>query len=131
MVIAVGKAVPFSVTATPDQATVTAGEKFKFKVKVERAKDWTENVQMSGFDLPNNAVVPLVTVAKGSTEGDVEVTLPANLRPGLYTFTINGAGQVPRDYAKPDANKSRSNNIRVVYPSNPITITVIGATKSK
>ena len=69
-------------------------------MKLDRAADWTESVQLSGFDLPPGATVALVNVAKGATEGKVEVALPANLKPGTYTFTINGAGQVPRDYAR-------------------------------
>ena len=86
----------------------------------------------NGRDLPQNATVALVTVAKGAGEGKVELTLPANLKPGTYTFTINGAGQAPRDYAKQrDPSKPRGNNVRVVYPSNPITITIEAAVKAK
>lgn len=133
IVLAVREAAPFALTAAPAKTTVSAGEKLPITVKLERAGDWTESVQLSGFDLPQNATVALVTVAKGAGEGKVELTLPANLKPGTYTFTINGAGQAPRDYAKQrDPNKPRGNNVRVVYPSNPITITIEGtATKAK
>jgi hypothetical protein len=60
------------------------------------------------------------------------VALPANLRPGTYTFTIIGAGQVPRDYfAQRDPSKPRGNNLRALFPSNPITISVAAATPAK
>ena len=54
------------------------------------------------------------------------MALPAaNLKPGDYTFTINGAGQAPRDFASgPDPKRPKAANVRVVYPSNPITVTV-------
>ncbi len=97
---------------------------------MQRAADWNESVQLSGFDLPNGATVALVTVAKGASEGKVEVLLATKVKPGTYTFTINGAGQVPRDYLLPrDPKRARANNIRAVFPSNPITITVEAARK--
>jgi hypothetical protein len=69
--------------------------------------------------------VGLVTVPKGVGEGKVELTLPKNLRPGTYTFILHGAGQVGRDYAgQRNPLQPRGANIRVVFPSNAITITV-------
>ena len=47
------------------------------------------------------------------------------IKPSEYTFTINGAGQVPRDYqAKRDPKVPRGNKVRAIFPSNPITIRV-------
>ena len=134
IVLAVREASPFAVTAEPAQMTASAGSKVTLKIKIQRAADWTGPVQLSGFDLPPNATVALATVANGATEGKVDLTLPAKMPPGPYTFTINGAGQAPRDYAQPrgekkNAPKGRGANVRAVYPSNPITITVTGQTK--
>lgn len=43
----------------------------------------------------------------------------------------SGAGQVPRDYAKQrDPSKPRGNKVRVVSPSDPVTITVTAAAKA-
>ena len=48
----------------------------------------------------------------------------------LHTFILHGAGQVPRDYLGPRTpQQPRGANLRVVYPSNAITLTV-GATAS-
>jgi hypothetical protein len=63
-------------------------------------------------------------VPKGGSEATVELVLPANLRPGTWTFTINGAGQVAGDYGRPaDPKRPKANNVRQVYPSNPIVLT--------
>jgi hypothetical protein len=132
IVLSVREQAPFTVTAVPAKTELTAGEKLPIAVQVERAAGWDENVQLSGFDLPPGATVALVSVAKGATRGQVELVLPPNLRPGTYTFTVNGAGQVSRDYGRPsDPKKPRGANVRVVYPSNPITISVSPAARSK
>jgi hypothetical protein len=125
VVLAVRESVPFTVTAVPAQATASPGGKVALKVRVERAGDWAGPVQLSGFDLPPNATVALVTVAKDAAEGKVELTLPAKLRPGSYTFTINGAGQVEREYGTAGGTKKGpARNVRAVYPSNAVTVTV-------
>ncbi len=124
--IAVREAPPFVVEATPSKTRVSPGEKVAIMVKLDRASDWDQPVQISGFDLPDNATVALVNIPKGMSEAKAELALPANLKPGSFTFTLNGAGQVPRDYvAKRDASKPRGNNVRAIFPSNPITIEVI------
>jgi hypothetical protein len=79
MVLAVREANPFSLTAVPAQTMVIAGSKLPLTIKLQRAGDWNEVVQLSGFDLPNNATVALVNVAKGAAEGKVELVLPAKL----------------------------------------------------
>jgi hypothetical protein len=124
IVLAVRETGPFSLTATAAKSEVAAGEKLSIKIKITRAADWSEDVQLSGFDLPQNANVPLVTVKKNATDGEVELTLPTNSKPGLFTFTINGSGQVARNYAREKDPAKRGNNMRCIVPSNPITITV-------
>jgi hypothetical protein len=126
IVLAVRDPAAFSLAATPATLTAKAGDKVTINVKLTRAAGWNESIQLSGFDLPQNATVALVTVAKGANEGKVEMALPANVKPGTYTFTVNGAGQVPRDYALVRDPKKPAANLRETYPSNPITIKVEG-----
>lgn len=123
-VLAVRMPAPFAVTATPATTTVAAGGKLTIPVTIERTPGWDGDVQLSGFDLPPNATVALVTVAKGATAGAVELVVPDKAKPGTYTFTINGAGQAPRDYGRPVDPKAKPANTRVVYPSNAITVTI-------
>jgi hypothetical protein len=127
IMLAVREPPAFSLAAKAANMTAKPGDKVAIDVTLTRIAGWNESVQLSGFDLPTNATVALVTIAKGANTGKVELVLPAKLTPGTYTFTINGAGQVPRDYALVrDASKPRAANIRESYPSNPITISVDG-----
>ncbi len=123
--LAVRESSPFVVSATPETLEVSPGTKLAIPIKLTRAADWSESVQLSGFDLPQGATVPLVTIPADQTEGKVELSLPPNLKAGEYTFTIKGAGQVPKDYdAKRDPKANRGNKVRAIFPSNPITIKV-------
>jgi uncharacterized membrane protein len=65
-----------------------------------------------------------VSIGRGAKAGKVQLKLPANCKPGPYTFTIQASGQVPRNYATETEPAKRGNNIRVVATSNPITIQV-------
>jgi hypothetical protein len=123
--LAVRESPPFVVSARPVATEVAPGAMLSIPIEVERGADWSGAIQLSGFDMPQGATVALVNVASGAKTAKVEVKLPANLRPGEYTFTINGAGQVPRDYLiKRDPKERKGNNVRAIFPSNPITIRV-------
>jgi hypothetical protein len=126
--VSVRESPPFVLSATPSKTEVHAGEKLPIAVSLDRETDWAGAVQLSGFDLPPGVTVALVNVPAKSGEGKVELVLPSNLRPGPYSFTVQGAGQVPRDYlAQRDPKKPRGTNVRAVFPSNAITITVQAA----
>jgi len=125
ILLAVREASPFALTVTAEKTTVRPGEKLVLAVKAERAADWSDGLQLSGLDMPPGATMALAAIAKGTADGKVELSLPANTRAGTYTFAVVAAGQVPRDYAKQrDPSKPRGNNVRVLTPSNAITITV-------
>lgn len=130
IVLAVRNPAPYVLTATPAFTKAVAGEKVEIRVQVERAESWNDNIQLAGLDLPQNVNIALVTVPKNAKEGKVELTLPANLKPGTYSFSVSGAGQAAGDFLREaDASRPRAANVRVVLPSNPITITVEAAAK--
>jgi len=130
IVLAVRNSLPFVLTATPSATKFHAGDKVSIRVQVARADSWNENVQLAGLDLPQGGNMPLVGVAKGALEAKVELALPANLKPGTYTFCVSGAGQAPRDFVREaDSSRPRGPSARIVLPSNPITITVQAVTK--
>jgi len=125
IMLAVRNPAPFVLTADPASVKATAGDKVAIRVQVERADSWNENVQLAGLDLPQGVTLPLATVAKGTSEGKIELSLPANLKAGTYSFSISGAGQAAGDFLREaDPSRPRAANVRVVLPSNPITITV-------
>ena len=131
ILLAVRDNAPFSILAKPAAKEVIAGGTLKIAIELTRAKDWNEDVQLVGFELPQNATLPQQTIKKGSTSGAVELTLPANTKPGPYTFTINASGQTPRNYAIETEPSKRGNNIRSVVPSNALTIEVLPAPAAK
>ncbi|HEX3656958.1 MAG TPA: hypothetical protein VHV55_14170 [Pirellulales bacterium] len=127
IVLAVREPPPFVVQAKPVAATLSAGGRLAIDVTLSRAADWNEAVQLSGFDLPSGATMPLKQIAKGGTSGRVELLLAPTAKPGTFTFTVQGSGQVPRNYATETDPKRRGNNIRAVVTSNPITVTIAAA----
>ncbi|HEY5315968.1 MAG TPA: PPC domain-containing protein, partial [Pirellulales bacterium] len=92
IVLAVREPPPFVVQAKPAAATMSAGGRLAIDVTISRAADWNEAVQLSGFDLPGGATLPLKQIAKGATSGRVELILAPNANPGTFTFTLQGSG---------------------------------------
>jgi hypothetical protein len=131
VVVAVREAAPFAIQAKPAKRQITAGETLPIQVELVRAADWSDDVQLSGFDLPQNATLPLVTINKGAMSGTVELSLPANTKPGPYTFVIHGSGQMPRNYPAERDPKKWDKNLRGLLPSNPITIEVLAGEAKK
>jgi len=129
ILLAVREPAPFSITAKAVSAEVAAGGKLPIHVQLTRAADWNEDVQLSGFDLPQQAVFPLTTIKKGATEATAELSLPANIRPGQYSFIVHGSGQIPKYYSIETEPAKRGTNIRGVLPSNAVTINVVPAAK--
>ena len=123
----------------PATAEAAAGDKLPIAVTLRpRRPTGPARCSSPASTCPTTRTSPWSTSPTSQTEAKVELALPANLKPGPYTFTINGAGQVPRDYLAPrdskaeakDEDKSKSrrgNNVRAVFPSNPITLTVSAA----
>jgi hypothetical protein len=130
IVLAVRNPAPFVLTATPNATKVVAGEKVSIRVQVERADGWNENVQLAGLDLPQGGAIALVSMPKGSAQGTVELSLPANLKPGTYSFSVSGAGQAPKDFVRAaDPMRPRGASGRIVLPSNAVTIVVEAVAK--
>jgi hypothetical protein len=124
IVLTVREPPPFAVQAKAAAASVAPGGRLMIDVQITRAADWSDAVQLSGFDLPSGATMPLKPITRGSTTGKVELILAPNAKQGQFTFTVQASGQVARNYATETDPKRRGSNIRVVATSNPITITI-------
>lgn len=129
IMLSVREPAPFSLQAEPKTKEVTAGEKLEINVKLTRAADWTDEVQLAGFDMPQNCTMALVNIDKGKNEARVELAVAANAKPGKYTFTVNGSGQMARNYPLERDTKKWDKNLRGVLPSNPLTIEILPAVK--
>ena len=70
----------------------------------------------SGIELPPGLTIPTTTINPGQTEAKVVVTTTEKTKPGIYSFIINSESQVPGGADK---------KTRVIFPSNPLNITVV------
>lgn len=123
LVLGVREKAPFELTASPAEFTVKKGEPLKLSVIIKRDAAMPNGVDLSGagVQLPPGLEIPLTKVAAGKTSA--EITLATDkMPPGTFSFVINGDGQVP----SPDGDKK---NIRCVYPSNSVKVTIEPAAK--
>jgi len=98
IMLSVREPAPFSLHAEPVAKEVVAGEKLEINVKLTRTVDWTDEVQLAGIDMPQICTMALVNIDKGKQEAKVELAVAANAKSGIYTFTVNGSGQMARNY---------------------------------
>jgi 3,4-dihydroxy-2-butanone 4-phosphate synthase len=129
IMLSVREPAPFVLQAESKANEVVAGDKLEITVKLTRSADWTDEVQLAGYDLPTNCTMALVNIDKGKTEAKVELVSAANVKPGKYTFTVNGSGQMARNYPLERDAKKWDKNLRGVLPSNPLTIEILPAAK--
>lgn len=119
MMLAVRETTPFAVTASTTDSTIKAGDPIKVKVTAARRADMPSAIQLhgNGYDLPAGLTIPTTTINPGQTEATLSLTTTDKLKEGTYSFIINAESQVPTEGDK---------KIRVIYPSNPLKITVAG-----
>ena len=120
IVLAVREAAPFLLTASPAQITKVQGDPIEVDVAVRRGKDMPNALQLngSGYQLPSNLTIPTTPVAADQSKARVKIPTD-RVPPGTYSFLINGEGQVPVKDAR-----GNSRNIRCVYPTNTVTLTI-------
>lgn len=115
LVLAVREKVPFALTAEPSDIKVKLGEPLNLTLKLKRREDMPAPVQLTGagYQLPPGLEIPLTTIEKDKTEA--KLTLKTDkMKEGTFSFTVSGDAQVPID----------KRNVRVVYPSNSIKVTI-------
>lgn len=107
---------PFAVTVAPVELTVKQGEPINVTVTAQCRADMPSAIQLngSGLELPPGLAIPTTTINPDQTEAKVAVTTTDKLKEGVYTFIINAEAHVPTGDKK----------TRVIYPSNPLKITV-------
>jgi len=118
--IAVRPQPAFRLSAEPRNVVVTQGEKFQLAASIERFEGFKGEVNLTVADQPNRMGGANAKIAGDATETTLELNVPGNVQPGMYTIRLQGTGKFP--FAKtPDADKAA---IDVIEPSNPITLTI-------
>jgi hypothetical protein len=119
LVLAVTEQGPFTLTSTMTEATAKPGERVTVHLKLTRNwPDFKAPVQVTLLGLPGNQQQqqqPLATIAADKTEETVTVNVRPNVPPGVYTLVFRGQAQF----------KNVKQNVNVVLPSSPLTLTVV------
>jgi hypothetical protein len=129
LVLAVTEQGPFALTTTLTTATAKPGEKVTVPLKLARNwSDFKAPVQVTVLGLPggNQPPPPALTIAADKTEASVVVDVKQNVPPGVYTIVFSGRAQFA--YSKDPSGKPKQ-NVTVVLPSPPLTLTVVKAGK--
>ncbi len=118
IMLAVRETAPYAVTASCKDRTIKAGESLNVTVTAARRADMPSAILLNGtgIELPPGLTIPTTTINPGQTEAKLLVTTTDKIKPGTYSFIINSETQVPNGTDK---------KTRVIYPSNPLQITVV------
>lgn len=121
IMLAVRDSAPFTVSATPAEHHLQAGQPLELTLHVARRPDMPNEIQFGAAGLPTipNLEIPLTKVAAGETERKLQLKTD-KIAPGKYSFILNGEGQVPFE-EKPGSKR----NIRCLYPTNAITFEIV------
>ena len=126
-VIAVRDKAPYSLKLMPEKITVEAGGKTEFKLQAQRLwPEFKQKITVIPLAFPNGFNMGNLDLAADQTEMTISLMVPNNVRPGDYTITVLGQGQVP--FAKDPKAEQRPNTL-VSIPSLPATITVTAPPK--
>ncbi|MCE9533605.1 MAG: PPC domain-containing protein [Planctomycetes bacterium] len=127
LTLAIREPAPYSLKFATERIEIEAGKKTDVKLQLERI--WPEfkgNVNIIPLSLPNSIKMGAITISEGKTDGTVTFDVQANTKPGEYTITVLGQGQVP--FSK-DVKATTRPNTLVASPSRPITVMVSAAAK--
>jgi hypothetical protein len=121
IMLAVRDSAPFTVSATPTEFRLQAGDPMELTLQVARRADMPGEVQFGAAGLPQikGLEVPLTKVPAGETQKALKLNT-AKIAPGIYSFILNGEAQVPFE-EKPGSKK----NIRCLYPTNAVTFEIL------
>ena len=90
ILLAVREEVPFALTASPAEATVTKGEVVRLTVAVQRRADMPNAVQLTGagYQLPPGLEIPATTIEAGRAEASLELKTD-NVPEGTFSFIVS------------------------------------------
>jgi hypothetical protein len=127
LVLAVRDKAPFTLNAKTDKELfVQSGQRVTVALKVvRRDSEFKAPVQVTAVNLVPGLIAnnnqPL-TIAPGKDEANVVLNVGVNVQPGTYTVVFRGLAQVP---VVRDARTKQRQNLALIQPSNPVTVTVL------
>ncbi|MGL5097853.1 MAG: hypothetical protein ACRDD1_19865, partial [Planctomycetia bacterium] len=125
--LAVRPAAPYFLGVAPTEVAVGQGSLVTLDLKLERRNpDFV--AALTGVTalppLPPNLPAPAaVNIAEKTVDGQLFVSVPANVAPGVYSLVLQGTGQVPFTKTPMDP-MAKKDPIATATPSLPITLTV-------
>jgi hypothetical protein len=123
LTMAVREKAPFSLRFAAEQLQIEAGKKAQIKLAVSRLNpDFKEKLTLLPLPLPGNIKITAPEIAAGASEATIDIEIQPGARPGNYTLSIVGQGQVP--YSKETKDDKEKKNQLVSLPSQPLTLIV-------
>lgn len=132
--LAVRDKAPWVVTATIDKPEVVQGKPAVITAKLTRQYPGFNqpvllqaNAQSQGQPpfLPQNLNLPQVNINAGQAEAKLNFTINPNTPPGTYNLVLRTQAQVNQFSKDPKNAKAPKQNILVVQPSSPVSLTVV------
>ena len=123
LVVAIRDGAPYRLDWSAEQVEVEAGKETSLTLRLTRRwSDFKADVTVQPLSFPGNFKMSNTSFKGDQTELTIPITVQNNTRPGDYTLTVQGQGQVPFN-KDPDA-KDRPNTL-VSFPSRSVTLRVI------
>jgi len=104
---------PFAVEMADKKPTMAAGAKLMLKGKIVREAGFDKAVEVRPGKLPTGFVAKPAIVAAGAVDFEIEITCPANTKPGEFAVPLGGVWVID-----PKTNYS--------LPELPVTVSVTG-----
>lgn len=122
LVVAVRDSAPCRLEWAAAEVEVEAGKEVELTLKLHRRwDDFRSDVTVQPLSFPGNFRMSNAVFKGDQTELVVPVTVNKNTRPGEYTLTVQGQGQVP--FSKDESAEKRPNTL-VSLPGRPVTVRV-------
>jgi hypothetical protein len=120
--VAIREQGPFDLRIEPAEIEVEQGQPANLTLHLTRHwSDFTDKVTIQPLNFTGGFNLGNFDIASGQTSAAMAIQVPEGTRPGRYTLTVLGQGQVPFNK---DATATERPNTLVATPSRPVTITV-------
>jgi hypothetical protein len=120
--LAVRSTAPYVLRVPPGEIKLTAGQSREVKVTLVRQwADFKGAVRLSAWKPPAGFTVSDAEVKAEQSEAAIQIAIPADAAPGVYTVVLRGDAQVP---FSPDPKAADKPSVRVNDPAPPLMIVV-------